>query len=194
MKVKDVSREFKIYGKYSTLLLKCQRTIMLVSLLIVILGMIIEVLSRYIFKISIVGIEEFAAYVAIWLYFIGASYGSYERSHISAELVHLIFKDPKQYAKVRALTSFVTSIIIFYSLPWAYKYFIWGMTRKEISIATLFGSHYRVYYFQLAIFVGLLLMGSYSLIEGIQWMQPIIKGTSIPNEMMNPREEIESWI
>src|SRR5690554_1526937 len=136
--MKDISRKFKINTKtFFLLIIKLQRIAMLVSTIIVILGVVLQVITRYVFRVSIVGIEEFAAYVAIWLYFIGASYGSYERSHISAELIHLVFKNPRNYAKARAVVSIFTSIILLYALPWAYDYIVWGIIRKEISNATL---------------------------------------------------------
>jgi len=177
-----------------TSLIKLQRTVMLISILVSSLAIMIEVIMRYVFKFSIIGVEELAAYFAFWLYFIGASYGSYERSHIKAELTHLIFKNPRHYAWSRAVTSIISFCLALYVIPWAYNYVEWGFVRNEQSRSTLFGSTYSVVFFQASILVGLVLMCFYFLVEAIQWLQPLLQGTPIPKEMMKARKEIDSWI
>ncbi len=49
--------------------------------------------ARYIFKSNFYGYEEIAVLVAFWLYFIGASYGSWNNTHVSADVVDAYFKD-----------------------------------------------------------------------------------------------------
>lgn len=49
--------------------------------------------ARYIFKSNFYGYEEIAVLVAFWLYFIGAAYGSYNNTHVSADIVDAYFKD-----------------------------------------------------------------------------------------------------
>ena len=167
---------------------------MMASILFCTSLIIIEIISRYIFNSSIIGIEELAAYSAFWLYFIGASYGSYERSHIKAELTHLIFKNPRQYAKSRAVTSIISFALSLYAIPWVYEGVEWSILKHEQSRATLFGSAYPTALFQVSILFGIVLMCFYFLVEAVQWLQPLIKGTTIPKEMMGPRKEIDSWI
>lgn len=177
-----------------TSLIKIQRTIMLVSILVSSLAIMIEVIMRYVFKFSIIGIEELAAYFAFWLYFIGASYGSYERSHVKAELTHLIFKNPRHYAWSRVVTSIISFCLALYVIPWAYDYVEWGFVKNEQSRSTLFGSSYPVVFFQASILVGLALMCFYFLVETVQWLQLLLKGKPIPKEMIEARKEIDSWI
>lgn len=174
--------------------LKVQRAIMLTSICFCSTAIVIEVITRYVLKTSIIGVEELAAYVAFWVYLVGASYGSYERSHIKAELTHLIFPNPRAYAKVRAIVGCITFCLCCYVIPWAYRYFMWGITRLEQSRATLLGSTYPVVYFQVSIAVGLTLMAFYFLIEAIQWLMPLVRGTPVPKEMYASRREIDSWI
>ena len=92
-----------------------------------------EVLMRYIFKTSLIGIEELAAYIAFWLYFIGSAYGTYERSHIKAELTHMLIKNPRHYAISRATTSFISVVLSGYAVVLAWRYSEWGIR--------LFGKH-----------------------------------------------------
>lgn len=184
----------KLVDSIWVFLLKVQRLILVISVCISTTAVFTEVILRYFFKTSFVGIEELAAYFAFWMYFIGASYGAYERSHIKAELTHLVFGTSLNYAKCRAVTSFIAFAAATYVIPWAYDYTVWGFVRGEQSRSTLFGSTYPVVYFQLSIFVGLILMSFYFLVEFIQWVKIIRHKGPLPVEMLSAREEVESWI
>ncbi|MDY3868644.1 MAG: TRAP transporter small permease subunit, partial [Pyramidobacter sp.] len=102
-------------------LLRLQRIVMLLTICITTLAVFIEVIMRYIFKTPLVGIEELAAYVAFWLYFIGGTYGSYERSHISADMSSLVFKNKVSYARSHTVTSLITTGVCVYAIPWAWE-------------------------------------------------------------------------
>lgn len=184
----------QLISKLWIFLVKMQRLILVISVCISTGAVFTEVILRYFFKTSFVGIEELAAYFAFWMYFMGASYGAYERSHIKAELTHLIFGTTINYAKCRAVTSFIAFAASTWIIPWAYDYTVWGFVRGEQSRSTLLGSTYPVVYFQLSIFVGLILMSLYFLVEFIQWVRIIRKKGPIPQEMLSTREEVESWI
>lgn len=174
--------------------LKAQRVVMLMTICICTSAIMAEVVMRYIFKISIVGIEELAAYIAFWLYFIGASYGTYERSHIKAELTHMFLKNPKYYATSRAITSFISVALSGYATMLAYHYSEWGIRRMEQSSATFFGSTYPVLYFQFSLLIGFSLMCFYFFVEFLQWITPILKNKPVPEELMSARKETRSWI
>lgn len=175
-------------------LLKIQRLIMVLAVCISTTAVFTEVILRYFFKTSFVGIEELAAYVAFWMYFIGASYGAYERSHIKAELTHLVFGNSLNYARCRAVTSFISFAASAYILPWAYDYLVWGVVRGEQSRSTLLGNTYPVVFFQVSILIGLCLMCLYFLVEFIQWLRIVLDKSPIPEEMLSARKEAESWI
>jgi len=175
-------------------LLKIQRLVLVISVCISTTAVFIEVILRYCFNTSFVGIEELAAYCAFWMYFIGASYGAYERSHIKAELTHLIFGNTINYARCRALTSFISFAATAYVIPWAYDYVVWGFQMGEQSSSTLLGSTYPVVYFQISIFIGLCLMSFYFLVEFIQWIRIVLKNKKIPSEMLTSRIEAQTWI
>ena len=175
-------------------LLKLQRVVMLVSICFCTTAVVVAVFMRYIVQAPIIGIDDLATYVAFWLYFVGASYGAYERSHIKAELVHLIFRTQRTYVKVRVATSFINFGLACYVIPWAYQYTAWGFTELEQSRSAIFGSTYPVVYFQISITFAFILMAMYFLIEAIQWWTLLVRGIPLPEEMSTPRKEIDSWI
>lgn len=191
----DLGRGFAEAGRLIWLvLLKVQRIVMLLTICISSGAIMAEVLMRYIFKTSLIGIEELAAYIAFWLYFIGSAYGTYERSHIKAELTHMLIKNQRHYAISRATTSFISVVLSGYAVVLAWRYSEWGIRRMEQSSATFLGSTYPVVYFQFSLLIGFTLMCFYFLVEFIQWLTPILKNKPVPQEMMSARKETESWI
>jgi TRAP-type C4-dicarboxylate transport system permease small subunit len=154
----------------------------------------LEVIMRYFFQSPLVGIEELAAYVAFWLYFIGGAYGSYERSHISADISQLVFKNKLHYAKSHAITSLISSFAALYALFWAFDYVKWGFEMNEQSRSTFLGSTYPVVFFQASIFIGLALMSFYFFIESCQWFKAAFVDRQVPEKLLVAREEIDSWI
>ncbi len=121
----------------------------------------IEVLLRYVFGSPLFGVEELVCLIAMWLYFIGASYGAYERTHIKAELVHLWFKTQRSHAFINSLSSSITLILSVIMIKWSYPYFIWGIKRGETSQALLL----PMVLSQSAVFFGAILMALYFLVE-----------------------------
>ena len=126
----------------------------------------IEVLLRYVFGSPLFGVEELVCLIAMWLYFIGASYGAYDRSHIQAELIHLWVKTPRSHAVVRSITSLITLVLSLIMIKWSYSYFIWGITKGETSQALLL----PMVLSQSAIFFGAILMSLYFLVELVDYV------------------------
>ena len=176
------------------LLLKIQRLIMLIAIVVTTSAIMVEVVMRYLFESSIVGVQELAAYSALWLYFSGAAYGTYSRIHITAELTHLVFKRPQQQIILKLLTNLISFGLLAYIIPWGWRYLEWGFTKHEQSSSTFLGSTYDIVFFQSAIFYGIILMTFYFFIETIQCLRAILNGQEDYHVLMTDREEVETWI
>ena len=61
------------------------RWLLMISGVLLIVVITISVFMRYVLKSALFGSEEILALLAIWLYWIGGAYGSYEDSHIYAD-------------------------------------------------------------------------------------------------------------
>lgn len=176
------------------LLLKGQRLIMLIAIILTTTAIMIEVVMRYIFESSIVGVQELAAYSALWLYFSGAAYGTHARIHITADLSHLVFKSPRQVIVLKFLSNLISFGLLAYIIPWGWRYFEWGLTRHEQSSSTFMGSTYDIVLFQAAIFYGIVFMAFYFFIETIQCLRAILAGHGDHLELISDRKETETWI
>jgi TRAP-type transport system small permease protein len=142
-------------------LLRLQKWFMIVAGSAVVLLVFIQVLLRYVFGSPLFGIEELVCLIAMWLYFIGASYGAYERSHIKADLMHLWFRTPRSLAFANSVSSAVTLLLAAVMVHWSYPYFVWGIKRGETSQALLL----PMVLSQSAVFFGAILMCFYFLVE-----------------------------
>lgn len=177
------------------LLLKVQRLIMLIAIFVTTTAIMIEVIMRYIFSSSIIGIQELAAYSALWLYFSGAAYGTQSRIHITADLTHLVFNRPRQKAFLKLLTNGVSFLLLAAIVPWGWRYLEWGLTRHEQSSSTFLGSTYDIVFFQSAIFYGIILMAGYFLIDTFLCLRALISGDDAAYEnVLSERSESQTWI
>ncbi|MDR1885073.1 MAG: TRAP transporter small permease [Synergistaceae bacterium] len=82
--------------------------------------------SRYIFKVNFYGYEEIAVLVAFWFYFMGAAYGSYNNTHVTADVVDAYLPEG---AVKRALTfarHLVTSSVCGLFVYYGYGFFSFG--------------------------------------------------------------------
>jgi TRAP-type C4-dicarboxylate transport system permease small subunit len=142
-------------------LLQVQRAILIVSSGFLVLLVFAAVVMRYVIHYPGMEVEEIATLVAFWLYFTGAVYGSYERTHIRADLADVIFKNPKANARVKIIASAITCILALIMTYWGYVFFVWGIQmHAESPILQL-----PMVYAQTSIFFGALFMSFYFLIE-----------------------------
>ncbi len=76
-------------------ILTTHRVILFITGSIVAILIFAQVVMRYVFNMSVYGMEELAVFFAFWVYFIGLAYTSWDNYHISADLVPLLTKNKK---------------------------------------------------------------------------------------------------
>ena len=142
-------------------MVKVQRAVLIVCSVFITLLVFGAVLMRYIFHYPAMEVEEIATLVAFWLYFAGAIYGTYERSHIKTELIHLVFRQPRRYAMAKSAASLITLVLAGIMSYWGYTFFIWGIQKWARSPVL----QLPMVYSQSSIFVGAVFMSFYFLVE-----------------------------
>ena len=140
-------------------LVSTQRVVIMVSLAAVTLIISGACLLR-IFGINFVGFEELATIAVFWLYMIGSSYGSYEKSQITADIMEVML--PESLGKnimrlVKWIALFILGCIFAY---WAYGLVMWSMQTNARS------SYFRIPIVagQIAILIGLIISCFYNLV------------------------------
>ncbi|MDG1430132.1 MAG: TRAP transporter small permease subunit [Paracoccaceae bacterium] len=116
--------------------LKLQRLILLASGVALTLLIFVQVVTRYVFGISIFGIEELASFTAVIMYFFGATHGAWERGHISASLIELILPAGRARLSAELLTAVLTVFLSAWMSVWAWKYLAFVVKRGTVSLET----------------------------------------------------------
>ncbi|MCF7934777.1 MAG: TRAP transporter small permease [Synergistales bacterium] len=136
-----------------------QRTLLVLTSVFVVLIMCVEVMLRYVFKSDLFGIEEIVVVASFWLYFMGSSFGVYEKSHVKADIVPQLLK----YKGRMVLNLMVRATVASLCLIFAY----WAIDMVRYSIIWMprtTGLRIPIFISQLSILVGYALMSFYSVI------------------------------
>ncbi len=98
-------------------------------------AMCYSVILRYIFKANFYGSDEVIMLFAFWLYFMGAVYGSYEDSHIKADLLNVYIKNLRTKDILALVAQALTIVVNTIVLIWAYRYFKMEISKWGLSTA-----------------------------------------------------------
>ncbi len=139
------------------ILVKLQRIVLVVSSIFVVLIMCAVVLLRYVFKSDLFGIEEIVVIAAFWLYLIGSSYGVYEKSHVTADIIPQLLSPRVQ--KVLTLVIHITMFALCIIFSW-WAVDMVGYSIREMPRTT--GLRIPIFISQSSVLVGYLLMTFYS--------------------------------
>ena len=143
-------------------LLKVQEAVLIICAVVCVLILCAVVVLRR-FHRDLFGYEEIIVVFAMWMYFLGASYAMYRKSHISADMTSLFFGERGQ-AVVKLIVSFITTFVAITLTIWAYSFFRWGLGRNATTTAL----RIPLIYSQSALFFGYLLTAFYSLFYFIE--------------------------
>ena len=67
---------------------KLEEIFLVIILIAAVVIVAMQVVTRYVFKIPLPWSEEIARYLFLWLTWVGASYATKERKHVSIDLVY----------------------------------------------------------------------------------------------------------
>ena len=126
--------------------------------------MVYSVILRYVFKGNFYGSDEVIMLFAFWLYFMGAVYGSYENSHIKADLLNVYIKNMRKKDAVALLGQILTIVVNTIVLVWAVRYFGGEVAKGGLST----GLKIPLVIPKSAVFFGFLLMEFYHVVYFIK--------------------------
>ncbi|MEA4848153.1 MAG: TRAP transporter small permease [Clostridiaceae bacterium] len=104
-------------------LISLQRFVLAVCSIGSVLLITASVIMRYILKTDLYGLEEIILVAAMWMYFIGGSYGSYDHSHIAAEILPVFIKSPKKIYIIYVIIAVISLIISLAFAVWGIQYY-----------------------------------------------------------------------
>ncbi len=117
----------------------------------------IQVVTRYIFEVPIMGLEETMVIPTIWLYMLGAANASRENTQIRANVLEIFIKTERGHlilALVGEVISFIISVWLTY-WAWDYAKYAWRVWKESPTL------YIPTFYHECAIFIGLLLVTAF---------------------------------
>jgi len=121
-------------------------------------------MTRYVLQIDLYGFEEWIKIFAFWLYFMGAGFGAYAGTHVSADLVQSYLKD----GTFKRLLIFIRTVItlgvtlLFTWYGWDFFWFGFrGPLGTGIAIPKTVAWRIPMWTAYISIFIGLLSMSWY---------------------------------
>ena len=93
----------------------------------------IGVFTRYVLGIDFFGQEEIITLIAMWLYWIGGVYGSYEGSHIKGDILNTYVKNEKVLKGLNAFVYIVSIVISAVFTVWSYGYLMRNIAQWPVS-------------------------------------------------------------
>ena len=157
------------------------RGLLLFCCLIAVGTIFASVLMRYVFKSNLYGLEEIVTLATMWLYFMGGVDGSYEDSHIDADVLSLAIKSEKVKRVLKIIIKAVCLVVSIVFAKWGIDYLNWavavGGVTQTLRIPMLLSRMPLSIAFILMVFFNL-----YHLINAILGRTPPKPGAAKANE------------
>lgn len=116
-------------------LVKLENATLIVLMVAMTVLCFLQVLFRYIFKISAPWTEELGRYAMIWLIFIGAAWATHTKNHIEIDVIELIVKNQKLLSVIELATLLIMTVFSVFFLYSAALYIPQIVASNEKTIA-----------------------------------------------------------
>jgi len=125
---------------------------------IVALGQFVQVITRYVLQVPVMGLEETMLYPTLWLYMLGAVNASRENSHIRANVLEIFLKSPKNLLVLAILGEFLSLVIGAWLTYWAWDFtgYSWRVWKGSPTL------YLPTFYADISLFIGMILIMGYT--------------------------------
>lgn len=156
-------------NNWGKLLVRAQKAFLYYLFFMLTSAMLLEILTRFFFNQSIFGLSDFIGYSSVWLYAVGASFATYERSHIKAEFINTMLRSDRARHICRFIVAVVSVGMSAIFTKWSFDLCLYSIEIQEKTQA------YPVpkVIFQSSFFVGGLIMTLYFLWDAIDCYRAI---------------------
>ena len=119
--------------KWWKAILSFQKLILIITSLVIAVVVSIGVIMRYVFEVNFFGQEELLTLFALWLYWVGGIYGSYEQSQIGADIVISLTKSWKAKKAIQIIIFVISMIVCGFFIAWGIDYTAWSLENNAVS-------------------------------------------------------------
>ena len=124
---------------------------------LVALAQFIQVITRYVFEVPVMGLEEAAIYPALWLYMLGAVNAAREDNQIKANVLEIFLHTERARHILQVIAESLSLAISGWLTWWAWDYFKYAK-RVSKETATLY---WPTFFYECALFIGLVLITAF---------------------------------
>ena len=122
------------------------------------------VIARYGFSADLFAYEEWLMVICFWMFFMASAMGTYDKSHVNADLLGFVIKDPRKLWLRNVIIEFIEVLVTLAIIYWA-----WLMIADEISYypnwQTTIALQIPFLVPRIGIFLGFILMAVYSILH-----------------------------
>ena len=125
---------------------------------IVALGQFVQVITRYVLQVPVMGLEETMLYPTLWLYILGSVNASRENTHIRANVLEIFIKTERGHTVLAIIGEIISLIVGLWLLSWAWDFtrYAWRVWKESPTL------YIPTFYSDVALVVGLGLMMLYT--------------------------------
>ncbi|WP_299176723.1 TRAP transporter small permease [uncultured Neptuniibacter sp.] len=136
---------------------------------LVALGQFVQVITRYVLEIPVMGLEESLLYPTMWLYILGAVNASRENTHIRANVLEIFLKTPRQFCVLAIIAEVVSLVVGCWLTYWAWRFtkYSWRVWKESPTL------YIPTFYVDVALIIGLVLMMVYTAYHLIQHVRQL---------------------
>ncbi len=139
----------------------------------------VQVVTRYIFEVPIMGLEESMVIPTIWLYMLGAVNASREDSQIRANVLEIFIKSERGHTILALVGEIISFIISSWLTYWAWDYvkYAWRVWKESPTL------YIPTFYHECSVFIGLLLITLFIAIHIIKLVNQLRTPSSFVNKV-----------
>lgn len=136
------------------------------------LGQFVQVITRYVLQVPVMGLEETMAFPTVWLYILGSVNASRENTHIRANVLEIIITSDRGHTILAIVGEIISLIVGLWLLSWAWEYtqYAWRVWRESPTL------YIPTFYSDVALVVGLTLMMVYTALHLLRHVQSLRTG------------------
>lgn len=137
---------------------------------LVALGQFVQVITRYVLEIPVMGLEESLLYPTLWLYMLGAVNASRENTHIRANVLEIFLKTPRQHVVLAIVAEVVSLVVGCWLTYWAWRFtkYSWRVWKESPTL------YIPTFYVDVALVIGMVLMMVYTAYHLIQHVRSLL--------------------
>lgn len=137
------------------------------------LAQFIQVITRYIFEVPVMGLEEAALYPALWLYMLGAVNAAREDNQIKANVLEIFLHTQRARHILQVIAECLSLIIASWLTWWAWDYFKYAK-RVYKETPTLY---WPTFFYECSLFLALGAITLFVLYHLIRNIRSLFDGT-----------------